>query len=110
MADATSSAASRSHRSHSGSRFLSGGLIDGRSFEVAQFVGFSSQTTVSCYALRIDQGQIEITIHGASRFDLSFYHPHSQIVVNNRRYDLAPGSLGVSFECEDEDWKILAQD
>jgi heparinase II/III-like protein len=93
-----------------GGSFSRGCLIDGRSFEVAQFVAFNSPTPVSCYALKIDQGRIEITIHGGNGFDLSFNTPHSQIVVNNRSYDLPPGSLAVSFALEDSGWKILDQD
>ena len=93
-----------------GGTFSRGCLIDGRSLEVARFVAFNSPSTVRCYALRINQGQIEITINGGSRFDLSFYHPHSQIVVNNSSYDLEPGSRAVSFALEDSEWKLLAQD
>jgi uncharacterized heparinase superfamily protein len=90
--------------------FSRGGLIDGRSFEVVQLVSFNSLTPVTCYALKVDQGRIEITIHGGSRFDLSFYLPQSQITVNKRSYDLAPGSRAVSFTLEDSGWKILDQD
>lgn len=94
---------------YTGGSFSRGCLIDGRRFEVAQFVAFNSPTTVSCYALKMDQRQIEITIHGGSRFDLSFDYPPPTIVVNNRTYDLIPGSRAATFALVSSDWKLLSQ-
>jgi len=97
------------------SRFIQGNfergcLISGKRFEITNRVAFSSATTVSCCALQIDAGRVEITIHGATRFDLSFHTPPGKIVVNKSGFDPTPGSRAFSFALEDSGWKLTQED
>jgi hypothetical protein len=90
--------------------FVRGCLIAGNRFEIVQFLAFHSSTPVRCCALQVYEGQIEITIHGGSRFDLSFYTPPTRIVVNNSSFDLAPNCLAARFAFEDSGWKLVDKD
>jgi hypothetical protein len=93
-----------------GETFTRGCLINGRRFEIDHCVAFSSPATLGSCALQIDAGQIEITIHGATQFDLSYYNPQDRIVVNSCTFDLAPGSRAARFALEGSDWKLIGQD
>jgi hypothetical protein len=87
-----------------------GCLIDGTKFEVDRCLTFSSPTVVKSSAFQIDSGQLEITIHGATQFDLSYYNPPDKIVVNSCSFDLAPGSRAARFALAGSDWKLIGQD
>ena len=86
-----------------------GCLINGNRFEIAGCVSLNSPTTVGCCTLKIEAGRVEITIHEATRFDLSFHTPPREIVVNKRRFDPS-GSLALSFALEDSGWKLIQED
>ncbi len=90
--------------------FERGCLINGTKFEIANRLALNFPTTASCCALQVDDGRIEITIHGATRFDLSFDIPPGKIVVNQSRFDPSPGSRALSFALEDSGWKLIHED
>ena len=93
-----------------GSSFKGGCLIEGTKYQIHHCFAFSSPTSVSCCAIRIENDQVEISIHGATRFDLSLDTPSSRIVVNNSGFDLPPGSQTVSFALEASGWKLVTED
>jgi hypothetical protein len=90
--------------------FARGCLIGGTKFEIANRLALNFPTTVSCCALQINEGRLEITIHGATRFDLSFDTPPGKIVVNKSRFDPSPASRALSFALEDSGWKLIHED
>lgn len=89
--------------------FTRGCLINGSRFEL-ECLALDSPSTFRWCALQINRGQIEITIHGASRFDLSFYNPQTKVVVNNLSFDLASGSRAARFAVEGSVWKLLGEE
>jgi uncharacterized heparinase superfamily protein len=93
-----------------GGAFTRGCLINGGRFEIDHCMAFSSPATLRSCALQINPGQIEITIHGATQFDLSYYNPQNKIVVNSCSFDLASTSRAARFALEDSDWKLIGQD
>jgi uncharacterized heparinase superfamily protein len=90
--------------------FKSGCLISGTKFKIAARLALNFPATASCCALQIDGSRIEITIHGATRFDLSFDNPPGKIVVNKFCFDPSPGSRALSFALEDSGWKLIHED
>jgi len=98
--------------------FERGCLIGGTRFEVANQLRLISTEPIGCCAVQLDNGRIEtpiqitiqITIHGATRFDLSFDIPPGRIVVNTSRFDPLPGSSVLSFALEDSGWKLTQED
>jgi len=93
-----------------GGTFSSGCLINGRRFEVDDCMAFNSPEVLGSCALKVNPGQIEITIHSATQFDLSYCNPHDKIVVNSCSFDLAPSSRAVRFALAGSDWKLIGQD
>jgi uncharacterized heparinase superfamily protein len=91
-----------------------GCLIGGTRFEVANLLSLFSPETVGCCAVHLDDGSgeitIQITIHGATRFDLSFDIPPGRIVVNKSRFDPLPGSRVFSFALAGSAWMLTQED
>jgi hypothetical protein len=90
--------------------FDRGCLIDGNRFEILNRLSFSSLMKVDCCAFKQGEGSLEITIHGATRFDLSFRIPPGEIVLNGSRVDLSPNSLALSFALEGSVWQLADKD
>ncbi len=93
-----------------GGEFKRGCLIGGTKFKIANRLTLNFPTIASCCALQVEDARIEITIHGATRFDLSFDTPPGKIVVNKSRFDPSPGSRALSFALEDSGWKLIHED
>jgi Heparinase II/III-like protein/Heparinase II/III N-terminus len=96
-------------------RFIDGGfrrgcLIGGRSYRVPRCLVLDAPADIGSCAIGIDNDQIEISIHGATRFDLSLGNAPSRIVVNNSGFDLPPGSQTVAFALEASGWKLAGKD
>ena len=96
-------------------RFIDGGfrrgcLIGGRSFRVPRCVILNSPADIGSCTIGIDNDQIEISIHGATRFDLSLGNAPSGIVVNDFSFDLPPGPQTVAFALEASGWKLAGTD
>ena len=90
--------------------FERGCLISGNRFEIANSLKLNSPTTVSCCAFQVGEGRFEITIHGATRFDLFLHTPRGEIVVNGLPFYPSPGSRALSFALEDSGWKLTQED
>jgi hypothetical protein len=90
--------------------FERGCLIRGTRLEIASRLTVNSPTTASCCAVQIYEDRVEITIHGVTRFDLSFDIPPSKFVVNKSSFDPLPGSRVFSLALEDSGWKITQED
>lgn len=92
-----------------GNGFESGCLIRGGKFEVEGCFAFVSPATLASCTLKSRGGHIEITIHHARRFDLSFINPPTRIVVNKSSFNVMPASRGVSFALERSGWKVTGE-
>jgi uncharacterized heparinase superfamily protein len=90
--------------------FERGCLIGGTKFKIPDHLALNFPTTASCCALKIDDARVEITIHGATQFDLSFSTPPGKIVVNRICFDPSPGSRALSFALEDSGWQLIHED
>jgi hypothetical protein len=86
--------------------FLRGCLIDGNRFEIANRISFTAPAKATCCAFELDKDQLEITIHGATRFDLFLSIPPGVIVLNGSRFDLSPNFRALSFALEGSVWKL----
>lgn len=96
-------------------RFTSGNLtsaclIQGKKIEVKDSFALRSQTTIRFGEIQINDRRIEITIHGASRFELSFCQPPTEIVVNKKRFTINADCRGVTFVLEGSGWKLMNRD
>jgi len=95
-------------------KFERGCLIGGTRFEVANQLSLVSPEPVGCCAIQVDRGRskptIQITIHGATRFDLSFDIPPGRIVVNKYCFDPLPRSRVLSFALAGSAWKLTQED
>lgn len=91
-------------------RFVRGCLAAGKRFEIEQAFAFNSPATVRCCAFRIDDGSVEITIHGGSTFDLSFHNPPRRIVVNDSSFELAAGCVTARCAFEGSGWKLVHEE
>jgi uncharacterized heparinase superfamily protein len=96
-------------------RFIDGGfrrgcLIGGRSFRVPRCVILNSPADIGSCTIGIDNDQLEISIRGATRFDLSLGNAPSGIVVNDFSFDLPPGPQTVAFALEASGWKLAGKD
>jgi hypothetical protein len=93
-----------------GDRFARGCLIRGKRIEIKDEFALESPTSVRCCEIESSGGPLEITIHGATRFDLSFGNPQGEITVNKARFILPPGSRHAAFVREGSGWKLIAKD
>ena len=94
-------------------RFIAGSLgrgclIRGSRFE-AGGLAFRSLATVRYCAFQATEGSVEITIQGASRFDLSFDSPPKSIVINKGGVDLRPDRLAARFALEGSSWTLVEE-
>ncbi len=90
-----------------GDDFERGFLIQGKKIEIADLLTITSPTIVRGCAVRAHQGHIEITIHGATRFDLSCSHPPDRITVNAVSYDLGMSRRSAAFVREGSGWRLI---
>ncbi len=96
-------------------RFTSGNLnsaclVQGKKLEVKDHIALHSPTTIRFGEIQINDSRIEITIHGASRFELSFYQPPTEIVVNKKRFTINANCRSVAFVLEGSGWKLMNRD
>jgi uncharacterized heparinase superfamily protein len=90
-----------------GDNFDRGFLIQGKRLEIANLFAIISPTSVRSCAVRARQGRIEITIHGGTRFDLSFSHPPVITIINGVSYDLGRSRRGAAFVREGSGWSLI---
>lgn len=93
-----------------GDKLISACLIQGKKIEVKNSFAIHSQTTIKFGEIQVNDRRIEITIHGASRFELSFYQPPTEIVINKKRFTINADCRGVAFVLEGSGWKLINRD
>jgi hypothetical protein len=90
-----------------GEDFDRGFLIEGKKIEIANLFALTSPTSVRSCTVRAREGHIEITIHGGTRFDLSFSHPPEVTIINGVSYDLGQSRRGAAFVREGSGWRLI---
>ncbi|MGA9772428.1 MAG: alginate lyase family protein [Blastocatellia bacterium] len=93
-----------------GGKLASACLVQGRKLEVKNSFALHSQTAIRFGEIQINDSRIEITIHGASRFELSFYQPPTKVVVNKKRFTINADCRSVAFVLEGSGWKLMNRD
>lgn len=91
-------------------RFICGCLIRGSKFEVAGRIKLHSPVAFRWCAVRMNDGCVEITIHGGSRFDLSFTQPPDNIVVNEAPFSLSRNRTVAAFVRQGSGWTLMGSD
>ena len=94
----------------SSNRFLRGCLIRGNKLEIAGRARLHSPVAFRWCAVQISDGCVEITIHGGSRFDLSFTHPPDKIVVNKAPFSLNRKRPSAAFVRQGSGWVLIGKD
>ena len=103
-----------------GPRFVSAFLSQGRSIEIKGEIqgeikdsfALRSPTQIRFAELTAAEGALQITIHGASRFELSFSEPPGNkppvsVVVNGARFTVSPECSSVAFALEGAGWALM---
>jgi uncharacterized heparinase superfamily protein len=85
-------------------------LVQGKKLEVKNSFVLHSQTAIRFGEIQISDRRVEITIHGASRFELSFYQPPTEIIVNQKSFMIDGDCLSVAFVLEGSGWKLINRD
>lgn len=94
----------------SSGRLLRGCLIGGNKLEAAGQIKLDSPVTFRWCAIQINDDCVEITIHGGSRFDLSFTQPHDAIVVNKAPFTISRNRRSAAFVREGSGWRFIGSD
>jgi uncharacterized heparinase superfamily protein len=82
-------------------------LVQGRRLAVKNTFALQSTTPIHFAEIAIDSGTLEITIHGTSRFELSFSQPPLSVVVNGARFSVSPECANVAFALEGSGWTLM---
>jgi hypothetical protein len=94
----------------SNGRFRRGCLIRGDRFEVAGQIKLQSPAAFRWCALEVSGGRVEITIHGAGRFDLSFNQPPRTILVNKAPFEMSRNRRTAAFVRSGPGWGLAGSD
>jgi len=93
-----------------GREFVRGCLIQGDKLEAKGCFALRAPAAIEFCEIQFADGTMEITIHGASRFALSFYKPSNRVVVNNSSVSVNPACRSVAFVLETSGWKMTSED
>jgi Heparinase II/III-like protein/Heparinase II/III N-terminus len=88
-------------------RFARACLVQGRRIEVKNAFALQSSMPIRFAEITADSRALEITIHGASRFELSFSQPPVSVVVNGARFTVSPECANVAFALEGSGWRLM---
>jgi uncharacterized heparinase superfamily protein len=88
-------------------RFAHACLVKGRRIEIKNMFVLQATTLISFAEIVATDGALEITIHGASRFELSFSQPPVSVVVNGARFTVSPECAVVAFALEGSGWTLM---
>jgi hypothetical protein len=88
-------------------RFARACLVGGQRFEMKDRFAFEAAETIRFAEVVDDEGALEITIHGAARFELSFSQPPTSVAVNGARFTVSPECAMVVFALEGSDWTLM---
>jgi len=82
-------------------------LLQGRRLEVKNILALQSTTLIRFAEIATADGMFEITIHGTSRFELSFSQPPVSVVVNGARFPVSPECASLAFALEGSGWTLM---
>lgn len=85
-------------------------LVQGKKLDALDQFSLRSSTAIRYCEARFDTDQLEITIHGAGRFELSFQEPPTKIVVNKTSFTVSRNCRSVVFVLEGSGWKLVSKD
>ena len=94
----------------SSGRFLRGCLIRGSRLEAAGQIALHSPVSIRSCNIEMNDGRVEITIHGGSRFDLSFTESPCTILVNKAPFAISRSSRRAAFVRQGSGWKLIGND
>jgi Heparinase II/III-like protein/Heparinase II/III N-terminus len=94
----------------SSGRFLRGCLIRGSRLEAAGQIALHSPVAFRSCAIQMNDECLEITIHGGSRFDLSFTEPPSTILVNKAPFAISRNRRSAAFVRQGSGWELTGSD
>lgn len=81
-------------------------VVRGRRIEVKATVALQSSALIRFAEIATTEGGLEITIHGSSRFELSFSRPPVSVVVNGARFTVSPERATATFVLEASGWML----
>jgi uncharacterized heparinase superfamily protein len=88
-------------------RFTRACLARGQRLEVKDVLVMQSSLPIRFAEVVDHEGALEITIHGATRFELSFSQPPTSVAVNGARFTVSPECAMVVFALEGSDWTLM---
>jgi hypothetical protein len=94
----------------SSDRFIRGCLVRGSRLEAVGQIKLHSPVAFDWCAVQINDGCVEITIHGGSRFDLSFSQPLDAIVINKAPFTLSRSRRSAAFARQGSGWILFDND
>ncbi|HKP86182.1 MAG TPA: alginate lyase family protein [Blastocatellia bacterium] len=84
-------------------------MVQGKKLEARNQFALRSPTSIRYGEAGFNDGQIEITIHGASRFELSFYEPPTRIIVNKTSFTISRNCESAVFVLQGSGWKLVSK-
>jgi uncharacterized heparinase superfamily protein len=94
----------------SSGRFVGGCLIGGNRLEAAEQFKLDSPVAFRSCVIQMNEGRAEITIHGGSRFDLSFTEPPDTILINKAPFAMSRNRRSAAFVRQGSGWKLIESD
>jgi hypothetical protein len=88
-------------------RFTRACLVNGQRLEVKNDFALHAPLTIRFAEVATAEGALEITIHGAARFELSFSQPPTSVVVNGARFTVSPECATVALALEGSNWTLM---
>ena len=88
-------------------RFTRACLVHGQRLEVKNVFALHASLPIQFAEVADEEGALEITIHGATRFELSLTQPPTSVAVNGARFTVSPECATVVFALEGSDWTLL---
>jgi len=87
-------------------RFVRACLARGRRIEIANRLALHSALPIGFAEINDSDGALEITIHGASGFELSFSQPPASVVINGARFIVSSECANVAFALKESGWML----
>jgi uncharacterized heparinase superfamily protein len=88
-------------------RFVRACVAQGQRLAVKDVFALQSSDVIRFAEMTAGDGTFEITIHGASCFELSFSQPPDAVVVNGSRFTVSPESARVAFSLKESGWALM---
>ncbi|HJQ22777.1 MAG TPA: alginate lyase family protein [Blastocatellia bacterium] len=81
-------------------------LVRGRRIEIANTLTLADASLIDFAEITVADDALEITIHGTSRFELSFSQPPRSVVVNGARFSVVRECANVAFALGESGWTL----